>query len=492
MKTFSISGLTSRKYASNALEYASSFIGKTDLQPSISTISRINPKVLNNVAKQKQASIEAKLAKAEQNNSKSGKRGSRPHKNVAKLNEIVNSASQSTSTSFNSGIDPKVIIDRNSSFGGEYSSLFLMNGCFFDQDKGFEDSSIYEYFNRHIYDEYKLAIQYALGNRSFSKFSSSDLFDYIHKITQALQVYYQVDSILAYFEDESNKPYNEGMIHLRSFLNADALDEFVELKNLLLQLPCPTNLVHFIRHMYQTFVFTQEDDSTLYKLGCQFSFYGDNSKEGIYNSILFDAISQLKDSDMKIPILLGKSVPNIIIKELPPSHSKPIYDNNFRNFWSNCDVTYFKSDLVYHTRIVDGKESHFNYITFNDNPDGLIYSCLSVYNTLTERTETGLWSPISDNSYYKDVNLDQRTSLLYYDRSNNSLRSLNKTACLCQSSVFHGVIRSKPDGGSDPIFVSYVNSHVGSLRTILNSIDRCRDVCFDSIRYLLGLNNSIW
>jgi hypothetical protein len=326
------------------------------------------------------------------------------------------------SLTFDSGIRSGLVVDTHNSGNANHSPCFILGGAILPLDLG-NDCLVDQQFSTSLYFQYlrecQTMVNYAVG----SKFIEIDFRNYMRTVIRALQVYYMVDSILAYCDNRYTIK-NEGLFNLRQSLGADELSKHRELELALGGLACPPRLVNYIRYMYQNFTFSEEDNTAIYRLTYSDSFR--NASNGapsllfqLYEEILQDLRDPAYVGD--IPGIMSKAFPSWTLNILPPSSMDPIYDPGFRTFWYNS-TGIFKSTNAStsfsYTSAVGGDADSKVIHTFVNDLDGVYYAMIAtrVAQPGVECTQTGLWIPtsnfgiVSDNRYnssllcYRDEN----------------------------------------------------------------------------------------
>lgn len=321
--------------------------------------------------------------------------------------------------SFETGIRSGVVIDTHDMGDtSKYSPAFIMSGCLLAcKDIG---TLVDNQLNSSLYFQYLQTCQTMISYRVSEKFIQSNFLAYLNSLTRALQVYYQVDAILAY-TDNNGSNLNEGIYDLRKKLTSENLSKHRELEIALGGLACPPRLLNYIRYMCQNFVFSMEDNAPIFRLGylgCfrensefDLAYYQDQVIEGLRNPIV----------NGDVPAIMAAAFPAWTIGILPPSSKDPIYDLGFQTFWHNAEISYCatRNDSSLSFTKAHFESSDWTYYMFSNDLDGIYYA-MSSSNTddvgVIPKIETGFWEPItnkddlsvetanvSDNKWYSSL-----------------------------------------------------------------------------------------
>jgi hypothetical protein len=285
----------------------------------------------------------------------------------------------------------------------------------------------------------------------------SSFYNYISSVVAALQLYYFVDAILAYCASSEIRYPNPGLQKIRSSFTAEILSQHTLLGETLSSFPVPRNVLEMIRYFYQNFTFTDDVNSPICRLSFRTIMYDgltSSLSPEYYNVILDDLLKE----NVRVPGILRKAFPSMIINELPPSSAVPIHDKNFLTFWSNNTVTFYNEEAgkLEHTRHVENTNTDFNYFSYiGDNIDGLYSSLIAIYVDESKSIEAGLWSPLNDTSKFKNMNKMCQSSLLCYseDEANNGFTSPKSIGVLSQSGIYHGIYLNDKHKHKDAVLI---------------------------------------
>lgn len=416
-------------------------------------------------------------SKGGDSNPKSSK-GGRPHKKFSGY--YPSSELKTSSMSFNSGIRSGTIINPfEPSSPTTGSDLFLLAGSFLRNGS----SSYYTSFlAQDIHFKVLTTVQNTVNYKAAREFTSSRFCEYINRLTDALQLYYCIDSILAYESLPSNT--NRGMVHLRSFITADVLSSHERLKRTLITLPVPPNLLAFISYMMQIFKFDNTDYSPLYKLEFRSIFHSSSTKS--ISSDYYDIIIGELTKDSEIVSLLLRSFPSMHITNLLASSASPIFDKNFMSFWYNSCVTYYDGvdEEVKYTKACESIDTKIYYGHFCENDiDGLFYACSSVYNSGKSKIDPGLWTPTYDVDALDLSDVRQGCNLMCYDSTSNRFTAPLTNRVASQSAI-HSAVFFHEDKAKRFIKDEYMNP--SSQRVQTHSLDNLSQAVSQSVLFLFS------
>jgi hypothetical protein len=415
----------------------------------------------------------------------SGNRNGRPHSSFQKKSsrgyyplKDSNVGSQSFFTDIPSGIisNPSA---KGSSFTG--STLFTMSGSFFPNFMN-QPYVVKETIEDRIFFNIITKI-YGNVNRNLERqISKTSLYDYINKLSDALQLYYSVESVLAYQSKFSNM--NSGMTHLRSLYSADILSAHENLKRTLVQSAIPPNLLAFISYMYQNFKFDTTENAPIYKLA--FKYTNHSGSQSLSPDIINVINAELQEC-YKINALLLKAIPSYTVYELLPCSAEPIFDRNFMSFWYNSNLSFMHDDkqTLKYTRNIDNsdEEKYYGHFCPNDSLDGIYYACTSLHDSTKGWNLPGFWCPISSAEVLKKCDDEEHSSLLCYDSDYRRMISPKSHQVATQSGLFHSIYSNR-DGKGEYSQVISINPAAQTLQHhSLSNLDHCAS---QSVLFLLG------
>lgn len=367
-------------------------------------------------------------------NGSKGKSGNRPHKSKTRAVYPMKEP-KTTNIRFNSGIKSGTLVnDREEPSSSSYSTLFTLGGTFFES---LDSNSYYSNLLEDIYYRYLRKVQASVNVNAAKTFTKSKFSEYIYSLSNALQLYYMVESILAYSQNPSNK--NEGMLFLRNKFDSNLMSQHERLRRFLITCPIPKKLMEFICYMYSNFSFSNYDNSVIFRLEFRDTLHTTGL---VLSELYYDVIiSSIFDCN-EVTSLLLKSIPSLGIIDLDFVSNEVIYDENFLTFWHNSDHTmqsYSNKNndgYIVHSRVVENYDEEFPYYQFTDiDIDGIFYACSSYHNYKTKCDDPGLWRAYHDPKRIIRMERDERSNLLCYDRRLGRMTSPSSEGTLAQSGL---------------------------------------------------------
>jgi hypothetical protein len=335
-----------------------------------------------------------------------------------------------SSISFSSGINPGFVINGYESSAFDFSTCFIQCGGFFDT---IHESMYKTQLDEILFVDYLFEVQKRVKYNINKKFTEENFYKYFTHVSNALQLYYMTDSIIAHTQSRNIRHKNRGLMYLRSTFDAEILSSQQQLGEILKTVPIPPNLLNFIRYMYQNFTFSELPGHPIYRLGFRQTLHSTCKFGSISSQYYRVIIDELISDTVTIGILNSAFQDEFKFSTLPPSNDIPMYDKNFMSFWHNNDITYLsnKDKNMTHTRFVKDEDQDYKYLVFDDDMDGIFYASSTIFNEKTNNSETGIWSPLRDAVNLGTATSVQRTSLLcYYDSPSRfeALRSVKMCA----------------------------------------------------------------
>lgn len=317
--------------------------------------------------------------------------------------------------SLNTGIESGTINNPLQRTTSEYTPLFVQCGQLLPSGTEQTGSAYQSLLNNELFYKYLSVISDTVNYSLIKAFTAKQFYDYIDTISIALQIYYMVDSILAFTSHTPN--HNIGMTRLRMGITPEMSSGHIKLRELLQSTPIPPNMLTYIRHMYQNYSFSDVFGAPIIRLSfgnalCTKEFSGNiGLSDDVYRSIINKIIDCSVTSST-----IAKIRPNWKVA-LPPSSYEALYDPQFSTFWHNSDITYREqtTKIVKHTISADNDSDMLYYGIFGNNLDGIIYASCSVSKSTDQGStvvQKGLWSPFT---LYDGV-AEQDTSLLYVSK----------------------------------------------------------------------------
>jgi hypothetical protein len=314
---------------------------------------------------------------------------------------------------YTTGIRSDFVINTRQLGNNEYSPCYILNGALFpainESKSGSKDSYFMNILRSDIYENYLSLVYNRSGYQSRKHFTSSSFFDYTLTICNALEVFYCIDSILSYNENSHGRNY--GLSILKDTLSAEVQSEFARLTDKLSNHCINPNIKNFISFMYQNFSFGETEDSAVIRLGYRRLLYPDPKSKSLADNMKASYIRQVSDSLSEFTDISNvylRAVPEHVI-DLTPSCEGILFNSEFCNFWHNCDIACFNSNVnaVEHSRQAKFISSRLRYGTLDAEPDGWSVALSSIF--INQVTQPGIWK---SNDIFTDLDDDSKTSLL--------------------------------------------------------------------------------
>jgi hypothetical protein len=255
-------------------------------------------------------------------------------------------------------------------------------------DKNFQQIQVYR-----LISEAQKRVSYRVG------LSSSVLADYFRVVSSALQMYYDINSILAYCSNPDVE--NVGMMNMRSWITSDILNEYQLMEERLHNCYIPTNILNWIRYMYQNFSMSDLPGAAITKIT-----YGKNFHPKYTSNDLLDDIQEINGwltavTTTADAAVIAASFPDWRIGVLQPSAGIALYDKNFKSLWHNSAGTYFNrqvdgEDISYphlYAPNVGASSSTLPYFSATNDLEGAHYQCATIFTFATSIYEPGLLMP---------------------------------------------------------------------------------------------------
>lgn len=317
------------------------------------------------------------------------------------------------------GIDSGIIVNPLQGTTDYYSPVYIQCGRFFESIVDSDSSFFSELINSELYFKYKIIVNAVITN-SFSRyFTEANFYNYIAKVSYALQLYYMVDSILAYTTNSPNN--NIGMWYLRMGITPDIANGHLKLKEYLETIPIPPNLLEYIRYMYQNFSFNNVSGAPIIRLSlddslCTSEYAGNLGINATTYTSLFSNLISLNETASIIAKIRSNWV-----TPMPASSYESLFDPQFSTFWHNSNICYeeYDSNSVSYTINASSNNELIYYGIFDNRLDGIIYASVSV-NDENNIMQQGMWQPFRAFGNKDTIN----SSLLYYARG-DSIRPIH-------------------------------------------------------------------
>jgi hypothetical protein len=379
-----------------------------------------------------------------------------------------------------SGIESGTVLNPLQPTTEIFTPLYILCGTFFPTDESQIDSSTSQLLNSDLFYKYSVLIQSEVNYSLAKYFTEKNFYKHFEVLSEALQLYYMVDSILAYTSYTPNN--NLGMTRLRMCISPDVANSHLKLREFLSGIPIPPNLLSVIRHMYQNYTFsdvagapvirlslhdylcTSEYDGTL---GLDADIYGEVFKNLIDNSATSSTIAKIRSN---------------WIGPLPPSSYEALYDPQFCTFWhnSNCAFEDYGSNAIKHTISANSDDETMYYGIFGNRLDGLIYGMCSVMmeNNIIEK---GLWTPFSDFGSRNSIN----SSLLHF--SNDGVIRPVTEASVRIGSMMHSAPYSEVTADKNLVWKVVPCTYAGANIPQLHSLTNVTQAITRSINFIFQL-----
>jgi hypothetical protein len=430
-----------------------------------------------------------KFSDSSSNNGNTGNGENRNHgrSHLSKRGFTVPESRGVSSLTFTTDISPGFVINGYESSINGYSTCFLQCGSFFDT---ITENMFQTQLDDVLFSEYLFEIQKRVRYNIDKKLTKFNFYRYFSNVSNALQLFYMVDSIIAHSQSTNIRHKNRGLQYLRSTFDADLLSCHQRLNEVLTTVPVPPNLLNFIRYLMQNFTFTEGEGYPIYRLAFRQTLHN-SCKSGSLSPQYYDVIINELISDTTTIGILNAAFPKEFkFDDLPPSQDVPIYDKNFITFWSNNDITYLvdKAKELSHTRYVADESQNYKYFVFNSDVDGIFYGSSTIYNVNSQRSETGIWSPIRDFVQMTTTNSRQRSSLLCYYDDISRFEAPNNLSLSVQSGVYHALYYTTLDKGYQ--YHDRAGIPIGCVKVQSNCLFDLRQPVAESAKFIFNYTNS--
>jgi hypothetical protein len=296
----------------------------------------------------------------------------------------------------------------------DFSDLYLMSGNLLKKDS--IPTSFSDYIKNVIFPEVATRIQFNL-NYSY-QLTINDFENWFYSLTLALEIYYTLDSVIAFNDNRENT--NSGCRTMRGRISSQTRLRLNLLRDVLGKQPIPPKVLHLVRYMYQHFKFSELPGSPIYRLvpGNTFNDGASPSNEPYFGKLTEGMIIQVTTNLTSFSPTYNKiyqaipewHVPNSC---MPPSCNEAYYDAGFRTFWFNAGMTFKVGNETKFTRTLNQGQS-FRYWLYTNNFDGVYFAMSSFNKTNEPGVRPGIWSPVI--SYMRvNENKDQCSALCYQE-----------------------------------------------------------------------------
>jgi hypothetical protein len=293
----------------------------------------------------------------------------------------VNKGSNQT-VEINSPVKSGLIWNRGQNSNSIWSNLFVSCGELFppflvNTTGGFNYLGDIAFTD--VYYEYLRICQLKINRIITSNFTLSKWYNYIYTLCKALQIYYLYDSIQAYMTDPMNQ--SPGLKRLYDRISPEGWNNFSRLKLELSKHYIKPEIVKFISFMYQNFTYHQGESGCIVRLSYLDLLSDDLSAPSRFENggEIISVITALDGADnLEIASYMSRGFEDWRIKDLPASSVKPIYSENFLNFWLNnnhCAINDNDDQTIQFSKVVTSLDTNSPYYLYGDDVDGVILSC---------------------------------------------------------------------------------------------------------------------
>lgn len=234
-----------------------------------------------------------------------------------------------------------------------------------------------QYFSGPLTFAFKNAVQ---GSVSFSintsLLSPANVRNAFNALLTALQVYFFTDAILMYSNNPQNR--NEGMLALRENISAEALNELLILRRILLGTPIPPNMLNLAFYMCQVYTSGDNVPGSPLIMMCPMRFVNGGSVPD-YVTEINDATNSLRNFDDTFA-LLSRACPNWVNPVLPAGSIVPFFDTNFCTIWNNLPFQMTGTGYSHIGPTVS--DGAIKYTACANDLDGAAYALTAIYQSV--------------------------------------------------------------------------------------------------------------
>lgn len=350
-----------------------------------------------------------------------------------------------------------------------------------------------EVLNQDVYYAYLHQIE-KVRNRNVGKyFTKLSFTKYMDSVIHGLQIYYCLDSILAYDTDANQ--YNSAMSNLRERISTDVVSEFTNLRRCLERQVMKPEMVNFIRFMFQTFAAHDGKQAPIMKVSYYDMLATDTKIDHLQDPIMIRTIIDQIQTDFTdaFNYISGGYPEYALIGKLPPSTSKAIVSTDFNTWWHNMDVSYPMCDnagaivSVQHSKEETDEDSLSHYGVFGDDMDGMLYAASSIFiDTMSENGgyQTGMFRPLFETLDFTDVDKMSAGSLKYYETKSKKFLGSKMNPSVGPNAMIYRSWTEKFSGGE---MIPTVHAHipVGCQRVLAHSVRMLQQSVFEGVRTLI-------
>lgn len=379
---------------------------------------------------------------------------------------------------------------------GEDASRFMVNLARYHKPTNGSVPSIagypaYDHLNT-IFVQMSKTVLATVRSKIVDEFSFPNFYNYMQNVTQALEVYYTLDSLLSYTSDTDDK--NSGVIDVQQLLTeVDIFSAKNELLRALKGYWFPENYSQLIRWTYQVYKTSDNKQALNYMFFPSNDFiYSSTTERNAVATTVKDKVDALVATltrgtntlmYSKIASILGQVYPEGIIRGLPLSCNTSSYDPIHYEIFVNQPVyftegtvdTYYPSagtsaspaDVCYARACDPGQQSGFAFtmqsLITTDGYGGIEFFEAFRNNTTTAIHKTNkFFMFVSSNKYYfggrNSYNAPHETADVHTVMTNsvNEAGTIHKLSC--------------PKSGYQRVFFDSVRAPLINLREMMDKL----------------------
>lgn len=305
----------------------------------------------------------------------------------------------------------------------DFSPLYVQSGAVFPPYTVATTAANYfqEILFKDVYPEVYSKLRENLTRRPpEDEFNLSIWYGYTQAVAEALQLYYMYDSLRAFMSDPNN--HNVAIRSIYDEISVTAWHEVDRMRATLYRQFIKPEMVQLICWMYQTYKPSEDNGTTLYKMG-YFNYFNPAHPDWAMFRTGTKLVNLIDDLNAKVNLdmsaLMNKALPNWRIENLPASSVYPQYDERFLTFWTNCGHSHsgVAGLSVEYDKKVSSQSENEDYYLVGDEIDGLILSLssLALYDSGTQDYTilNGMWIPAPS---YGGISTDlEKSSLLHWN-----------------------------------------------------------------------------
>lgn len=393
-----------------------------------------------------------------------------------------------------SPVQSGTIVNPSQEANSSYAPLIVACGELFpelDASSTFDDSYYNDILESSIYHDYLRAVENNTNKELSKQFTQTSFLNYVKDTLKALQIYYNVDSILSY---SSGDGINYGMDSVRNRITPNCISAHLRLKEALEREIMNPNMVMFIRFMYQNFSLGEQKGSPLIRIS-----YGELILDNLAGdldylsngSIQEDAISRLRNpSYTATASYMRRAFPdwNIVLQ---PSSFDVIYSEQFINFWYNqltsCQNTSHAQtnpSQVQYSHTMTSVYQDLHYGIEGESVDGVIYAASSVIDHSIvgkNNIQCGIWKPLEVFTMAQE---SDRTNIqiFKYISFKGLFNVKDRIFTMTYKTPYYDVDPTEPK-------MTFLESGLASKRILqVHSIANMKQAVSETVRYLLKPN----